>query len=103
MSRVAFRPEAEADLASIAMFLAERSVSRAKALVARLRSRCDVLRTSPMAGRPRDEIAPGLRSLVERPYIIFYRLDGDRPEIVAIVHGARDLPAALSARILKEE
>lgn len=55
-----------------------------------------------MAGRPRDEIAPGLRSLVERPYVIFYCLDGDGAEIVAIVHGARDLPAALSARILKE-
>jgi plasmid stabilization system protein ParE len=40
---------------------------------------------------------------VERPYIILYRVINDTAEIVAIVHGARDLPAALARRIAKNE
>ena len=41
----------------------------------------------PLAGRSRDEIRPGLRSLTASPQVIFYRLKDDRPEIVRVLDG----------------
>jgi toxin ParE1/3/4 len=102
MSKLVFRPEAENDLEAIALYIAQSSLERASALVARLRRRTQILSTVPLAGRPRPEFGGDLRSLVERPYIIFYRVIGDNAEIVAIVHGARDLPTALAARIARD-
>jgi toxin ParE1/3/4 len=99
MTSVVFRPEAEADLTAIALFIAEHSVERAQAFVHRLRKRCSVLETSPLAGRARPELGVDLRSLFERPYVLIYRVDGDKAEIVAILHAARDLPATVAARI----
>jgi|CXWL01.1.fsa_nt_gi toxin ParE1/3/4 len=102
MIQAVFRPEAEIDLAAIALHVAQSSPERARALVARLRHRTLTLITLPRAGRPRPEFGADLRSLVERPYVLFYRVIGDTAEIVAIVHGARDLPKALAARIARD-
>jgi toxin ParE1/3/4 len=102
MTNVAFRPEAEADLMAIALHIAEHSPSRARDVVVRLKARAEILKAHPLAGRPRPELGEGLRSLSERPYVMIYRIVGDTAEIVAMLHGARDLPAALAARIEKE-
>lgn len=102
MNTVLFRPQAEEDLLSIALYVSEWSPQRALALVSRLRRRCDILRTHPLAGRPRPELGDDLRSLVERPYVILYRLVGSVIEVVAILHRALDLPAALAKRIERE-
>jgi toxin ParE1/3/4 len=99
MRRVVFRPEAEADLSAIALFIAEHSVDRARKFVERLRTRCKILESSPLAGRPRPEFGEGLRSLFERPYVLIYRIDGENAEILAVLRAARDLPATISARI----
>lgn len=89
--KVLFRPEAESDLVAIALFISEHSQQRAIEFLARLRQR-----------RPREELGAGVRSLVERPYVILYRVVDSTAEIVAIVHGARDLPAVLASRIANE-
>jgi toxin ParE1/3/4 len=102
VTTVLFRPEAEADLLAIAMVIAESRPQRALDVVERLRKRCEILARLPYAGRPREELGPGLRSLVERPYVILYRVDGAVAEIVAIIHGARDLPAALAKRFIED-
>jgi toxin ParE1/3/4 len=102
VTKVVFRPEAEADLIGIALFIADSSAARAAGFVTRLRKRCEMLEDRPRAGRPREELGAGLRSLVERPYIVLYRVLNDTAEIVAIVHGARDLPAILSKRIIED-
>jgi toxin ParE1/3/4 len=47
----------------------------------------------PMLGRSRDELLPGLRSLVVKKYVVFYRIEGDVLIIARIIHGARDLEA----------
>jgi len=103
MRRVLFRPDAETDLIAIALHVAEYSKERAAALLARLRSRCEILHAHPFAGRPRPEFGADLRALVERPYVILYRIAEHDAEIVAILHGARDLPATLAARLNSEE
>lgn len=45
----------------------------------------------PLAGRSRDEIRTGLRSLVTSPHVVFYRLNDDRPEIVRVLDGRQDI------------
>ena len=64
--------------------------------------RTEIFTARPLAGRPRDELGEGVRSPAERPYVLIYRLKSDTPEIVAIRHGARDLPTALAGRIERE-
>jgi toxin ParE1/3/4 len=45
----------------------------------------------PLAGRSRDDIRVGLRSLSAGPQVVFYRLKSDHPEIVRVLDGRRDL------------
>jgi toxin ParE1/3/4 len=85
------------------LFISEDSPQRAIEFVARLRQRCSILERLPHAGRPREELGADLRSLVERPYVILYRVLDSTAEIVAIVHGARDLPAVLASRVNEPE
>lgn len=103
MGAVRLRPEAEADLLLIAMRVALSSESRADKLVATLRRRCEILVKRPMAGRERPELGNALRSLVERPYVIIYRVIGDDAEIVAFVHGARDIASVMARRTKSED
>lgn len=48
---------------------------------------------NPRAWRARDELLPGLRSSLARPYSVFYRIKNDVVEIVRVVHERRDFPA----------
>ena len=45
----------------------------------------------PYAGRPRDEIRPGYRSLPVGEYPIFYRVMEPGVRIMHVVHGRMDL------------
>ncbi|HZR89439.1 MAG TPA: type II toxin-antitoxin system RelE/ParE family toxin [Bradyrhizobium sp.] len=45
----------------------------------------------PMAGRSRDEVRAGLRSISASPHVVFYRLKGDQPEIVRVLDGRQDI------------
>ena len=51
----------------------------------------------PLMGRPRDELAPGLRSMLVHPHVILYRVSEDAVEIARVLHQRRDL-AAIFAR-----
>jgi toxin ParE1/3/4 len=50
----------------------------------------------PLAGRARDEIRTGLRSLATGPQIVFYRLMDERPEIVRVLDGRQDIEEIFS-------
>jgi plasmid stabilization system protein ParE len=52
---------------------------------------CKLVEAHPYAGRTRDELRPGLRSLVSHRNIIFYRVRDDGPEIVRVLDGRRDI------------
>jgi toxin ParE1/3/4 len=52
---------------------------------------CRILEDHPFAGRGRNEVRPGLRSVVARPHVIFYRVKNDVAEIVRVLDGRRDL------------
>ncbi len=45
----------------------------------------------PESGRSRDDISPGLRTFVVKPYVVFYRPIEDTIEVVRVLHGRRDI------------
>jgi toxin ParE1/3/4 len=61
----------------------------------RLEARIRILQTFPEAGPSRAEIAPEARVLIERPYLILYRLVGEDVEIVRVLHAARRITARM--------
>jgi len=50
----------------------------------------------PLAGRPRDEIRPGLRSFAATPHVVFYRVARDTPEILRVLDGRQDIDEKFS-------
>jgi toxin ParE1/3/4 len=65
----------------------------ARAFEARLEHHCSLLAMTPQMGRERPDIGPGVHSLVEGNYLIFYRFnrDIDRVDILRVWHGRRRL------------
>src|SRR5215467_9046650 len=43
--------------------------------------------------RARDDVMPGLRSVVVHPYVLFYRLTDRYVEIARVIHGRRNFAA----------
>jgi toxin ParE1/3/4 len=54
------------------------------------------IREFPKAGRSRDEVRAGIRSISASPHIVFYRLKGDQPEIVRVLDGRQDIDEIFS-------
>jgi toxin ParE1/3/4 len=50
----------------------------------------------PLAGRSRDEIRAGLRSLSAGSQVVFYRLRDNRIELVRVLDGRRDIEEIFS-------
>lgn len=91
-----YRPAAITDLEDIFRSVLRVSASPvvARRYVERIRARCRLIPTLPLAGRPRDDLAPGLRSVAfERRAVIVYRVIGETVEITNIFHGGRDYAA----------
>ena len=84
--------EARDDLAEIWATIAEaRDERTADRMHRKILASCRSKAQFPESGRMRDEILPGLRSVVVRPYVAFYRTEGDTILVVRILHGRRDV------------
>ncbi|HUZ62941.1 MAG TPA: type II toxin-antitoxin system RelE/ParE family toxin [Acetobacteraceae bacterium] len=91
-----YRPAALADLEDIFRGVLRVSGSPvvARRYVERIRVRCRLIPTLPHAGRPRDDLAPGLRTVAfERRAVIVYRVVGAAVEITNVFHGGRNYAA----------
>lgn len=95
MSKILRRPEAETDLIEIWVYIAEENPAAADALLESIDDKCATLATSPLMGRTRDELLPGIRSFPVGHCVIFYQPIADGIEVVRVLHGARDLPSVL--------
>ena len=83
---------AEADLAEIWAYIARDSLDNADHFIDRIFQICrEALASNPRLGRAREELGPGLRSLVFEGYVIFYHPIPDGVEIVRVLHGMRDI------------
>jgi toxin ParE1/3/4 len=89
--RIRFARRARDDLLDIWRAIAADNPAAADRVYDRLFRSFMLLERFPGAGRRRPEIADAARSLVERPYVILYRLEPAGVQIVRVVHGARDL------------
>jgi toxin ParE1/3/4 len=83
--------QAETDLAEIFDYLDEHNTQAAERLAEAIDERCRLLSQFPEMGRSREELAPGLRSVVIEPYVLFYRVTATAVEVLRILHGARDI------------
>ena len=94
-AKVVYRPEANADVQRILTVVTERSGSAivARRFVDRILAHCEKIGDAPHGGRPRDDLAPGLRTVpFERVAVIFYCLT-DVVVISNVFYGGRDYEA----------
>lgn len=100
MATVTRTPEARADLVEILLDLRGRNPLFADRFEADLEQKCELLAQFPLMGRSRDELAPSLRSILVKPYVVFYRPlpDDQGVVIIRVLHGHRDLPAFFNER-----
>lgn len=99
MTRVCLSPKAQADLDDIWIYIAKDSPANADKFIDRLVDTIQqILSTAPMAGRAREELGEGLRSLPFERYMVFYRLENSVVEIGRILHSARDFEAVLGEK-----
>ena len=97
---IIWSPEAEQDLFDIYQYLeGEASARTAEEYLRKIRLTCERIRTRPLSGRTRNELMPGLRSVLVLPYVVFYRAAGSAVEIARVLHGRRDLDAIFAAEI----
>jgi plasmid stabilization system protein ParE len=92
--RVVFRHQAQADIESIADWLARTSPHKAVEIMDLLRERCLSLQEFPERAAT---YLGDIRRLVAGDYLIFYRLADPRDEVlrrvivVRVLHGAQDI------------
>jgi toxin ParE1/3/4 len=84
---------AAADLAEIWAFIGADSPAAADAFVQQITGKFEPLRQFPELGAVREQLAPGLRALPYRDYVIYYLAEPDALVIVRVLHGARDARA----------
>jgi toxin ParE1/3/4 len=90
--RLILSRRAKEDLLEIWEFIADHDKIAADRYIDHLRDRALELLHFPELGRARDEIHPGLRSLLARNHLLFYRLERQEVQILRILHGSMDLP-----------
>jgi addiction module RelE/StbE family toxin len=84
---------AEDHLDAIHAYIARDSPEYAKRMVDRLTRRSQQIVDFPLSGRrvPEYEIDQ-IREVIEGPYRIIYYIKPDQIDVLAVLHGARDMP-----------
>jgi toxin ParE1/3/4 len=71
MTSLLYTSRARVDLARIIEIIATNNPAAAEQFLVRLTRHCSLLMKTPKIGRPRPEVGPGIRSLVQGNYLIF--------------------------------
>ncbi len=96
--KIIFAPQAITDLEDIVRHIAKYDPATAVRIGNALIDRAEILGKFPLLGAPYLQ-RPGVRKLVSRPYLIFYRpkLEDNCVDILRYWHGARTEPDSLSS------
>lgn len=98
--RFVLTPEAEADILDIWRYIAEDSTEAADRVVQQLFEAFDRLADMPGMGHFREVLLDQRhRFWTVYRYVIVYRWQTSPLQVLAVVHGARDLDAFLSRRL----
>ena len=84
--------QAKEDLVELWEYIATHDEFAADRYLDQLRQRVLELLHHPHLGRMRPEIHGGIRSLLFRNHLIFYRVEKSTIQILRILHGSMDLP-----------
>jgi plasmid stabilization system protein ParE len=90
------------DLREIGLRIAEHNPVAAEQFFTAAEEVFELLRRHPRIGRLRSFSLTGVRSWVVpdfQNYIVFYLAGETEVQILAVLHGVRDLPSALAARL----
>lgn len=88
--RLSFTEPAGQDIDQIYRYIAQDNIAAADRHRERLERRWLSLLDQPRIGTKRDDIKPGLRSVTEGNYQIFYRILEECIEINRVLHAAQD-------------
>ena len=93
--KIVWTPRAVKHLAALHQYIASDDPKAAESVAARILDGVERLVEQPGSGRPGR--SPGTRELVipSTPYIIPYRVRGERLELIAIFHGRQKWPKQL--------
>src|SRR5258708_1065734 len=99
MEKYQLTPEAVSDLLDICDFISQDNPEAANRVEDAVLRACDLLASSPLAGRVRKDLTPlPLRFWVVQPYsmyLIVYDPEKTPLQIIRVLHGGRDLPSVL--------
>lgn len=102
MSRFFLSAEAARDLDEILEYLDRLPDAPAERIGQSLQSMLESIAMRPLLGAPHSHLTRLLgeevRSRLVPPYRIFYRLGKSAPEVIAILHGARDQRSIMDSR-----
>lgn len=93
---VSYRPAASTDLRNVYLWVLEASgdPETARRFTERIREACEKIGGRPLAGRARDDLAPGLRTFpFERRGVIAYFVEGDEVQVSNVFYGGREYEA----------
>ncbi len=98
--RLVWTAAARDDLESIAFFVGVERLSpqAADQLIDELVWKCELRLAHPELSALRPDLGAGVREFGVGSYVVFYRLEGDEIQVLAVIHGARDIPAAIAER-----
>jgi plasmid stabilization system protein ParE len=100
MEKYELTPEALSDLFEVWNFISQDNLEAADRVEEAIFRACDLLADSPFIGRVRKDLTPlPVRFWVVHPYskyLVVYDPEPKPIQIIRILHGARDLPSALT-------
>ena len=93
-------PGARQDLNDIWDYIAADSIDAADRFADKLHENIVALARTPGMGHRREDLAeaPFILFWPVGNYLVLYRVQGDRVEIAAVVHGNRDIPSFIRRR-----
>ncbi len=91
MKFLTISPTAHNDLLDIWKYIAEDSPGNATLFLQKMHAKCLTLVDHPHSGKSRSELMQDLRSIPIGNYLIFYRNRAAGPEIIRVLHAARDI------------
>lgn len=89
--------EARIDLREIARYIAKDKPSAAIKFLDEIEKTLRSLSQFSGMGTARDELLPGMRSLPQGNYILFYQNNTERLLLVRVIYGARDFQSEFRA------
>ena len=102
MNRFFISPDATGDIDEILDYIDQLPIGPGERVVDELQAMILNIAAQPYLGAPHSYltrlIGHEARSRVVGPYRIFYRLKSSHPEIIAVLHSARDIRGILSVR-----